>query len=146
MPHTQVIGVHLALVEDGRVLLGRRTATTFAEDHWHTPAGHLEAGESVLRGMAREAKEELGITIREEDLLLVHALHHLDADDGAGRLQLFFAPLAYTGQVTNMEPEKCSALDWWPLDALPEPTVGYTRSALAAIQAGVPLSVHGFPA
>ncbi|MEU8924631.1 NUDIX domain-containing protein [Kitasatospora sp. NPDC048545] len=146
MPHTLVVGVHLVLIENGRVLLGQRTNTTFADQHWHAPAGHLEAEESVLAGMAREADEELGITIREEDLDLVHTLHHLDADDGAGRLQLFFAPRAYTGTITNREPDKCAALRFWPLDRLPDPIVGYTADALTQIAAGRPLSVVGWPA
>ncbi|MFI9365615.1 NUDIX domain-containing protein [Kitasatospora sp. NPDC053057] len=146
MPHTLVVGVHLILIENGRVLLGQRANTTFASHHWHAPAGHLEAGESVLAGMAREADEELGITIQEEDLDLVHTLHHLDADDGAGRLQLFFTPRAYTGKITNREPDKCAALRFWPLDGLPEPIVGYTADALAQITAGRPLSVVGWPA
>ncbi|MEV0530873.1 NUDIX domain-containing protein [Kitasatospora sp. NPDC050463] len=146
MPHTLVVGVHLVLIENGRVLLGQRANTTFANQHWHAPAGHLEAGESVLAGMAREADEELGITIREEDLDLVHTLHHLDADDGAGRLQLFFAPRAYLGKITNREPDKCTALRFWPLDDLPEPIVGYTADALTQITAGRPLSVVGWPA
>ncbi|MEU6237216.1 NUDIX domain-containing protein [Kitasatospora sp. NPDC047058] len=146
MPHTLVVGVHLVLIENGRVLLGRRADTAFAARHWHAPAGHLEAGESVLAGMAREADEELGITVREEDLDLVHTLHRLDADDGAGRLQLFLAPRAYTGTITNREPDKCAALRFWPLDRLPEPIVGYTADALAQIIAGRPLSVVGWPA
>jgi hypothetical protein len=95
--------------------------------------------------MAREAKEELDITVAPADLRLVHTLHDLDADDGVGRLQLFFRPNAYTGAVTNVEPDKCHELRWWPLDGLPEPLVRYTRRALTAIAAGEALSVCGFP-
>ncbi|MEV4560896.1 NUDIX domain-containing protein [Kitasatospora sp. NPDC049285] len=145
MPHTMVVGVHLVLIEDGRVLLGQRAGTSFAEGHWHVPAGHLEEGESVLRGMAREAEEELGIQIREEDLELVHTLHHLDADDGAGRMQMFFAPRTFTGEVTNREPGKCTALAWFPIEKLPEPIVEYTALALAQITAGQTMSVVGWP-
>ncbi|MFI5529999.1 NUDIX domain-containing protein [Kitasatospora sp. NPDC051853] len=141
MSHTQVIGVHLALIEEGRVLLGQRAGTGFADGQWHAPAGHLEADESVLRGMAREAEEELGITIREEDLELVHVLHDLDADDGTGRLQLFFTARAYGGRITNREPGKCARLDWWPLDRLPHPTVGYAAQAFARIAEGRQVSV-----
>ncbi|MFE4515143.1 NUDIX domain-containing protein [Kitasatospora sp. NPDC056783] len=145
-PATRVIGVHLVLVEDGRVLLGRRRNTSFAEDQWHTPAGHLEEDESVLRAMAREAWEELGITIAEDDLVLLHALHHLDADDGRGRLQLFFRPLRYRGRVANREPEKCHELRWWPLgDGLPRDTVPYTAHALARIAEGSAVSAVGWP-
>ena len=146
MPHTLVVGVHLVLIEDGRVLLGRRAGTSFAEGHWHVPAGHLEEGESVLRGTAREAEEELGLRIREDDLALVHTVHQLDADGGAGRMQMFFAPRAYAGDITNREPDKCSALAWFPVRELPEPMVAYTALALGRITAGEPLSVTGRPA
>ncbi|HEY6314153.1 MAG TPA: NUDIX domain-containing protein [Streptosporangiaceae bacterium] len=41
--------VHLVLLDDdGRVLLGRRKNTGFADGCYHLPAGHLEAGESVI--------------------------------------------------------------------------------------------------
>jgi 8-oxo-dGTP diphosphatase len=146
VPYRTVIGVHLVLVEDGRVLLGLRRSAAYANKTWHTPAGHLEQGESVAAGAAREAKEELGIDIAPADLELVHTLHDLDADDGAGRLQLFFRPARYTGEISNAEPDKCYRLGWWPLDALPDPVVGYTVQALTAITAGEPLSVRGFPA
>ncbi|MEY9948411.1 NUDIX domain-containing protein [Kitasatospora sp. GAS1066B] len=146
MTYRTVIGVHLVLIEEGRVLLGLRRSAAYADKTWHTPAGHLEHGESVAAGAAREAKEELGIVIDPADLELVHTLHDLDADDGAGRLQLFFRPARYTGEVTNAEPDKCHRLQWWTLDALPEPVVGYTVQALAAIAAGEPLSVRGFSA
>ncbi|MEY9846149.1 8-oxo-dGTP diphosphatase [Streptacidiphilus sp. BW17] len=146
MPHQTVIGVHLVLVEEDQVLLGRRRNTAYGEGCWHVPAGHLEQGESVAAGMAREAREELGIDIDQADLKLVHVLHDLDADDGAGRLQLFFTPAKYTGQVENMEPAKCGDLRWWPLEALPEPVIDYTVQALDAIAVGRALSVRGFPA
>ncbi|MFC8449162.1 NUDIX domain-containing protein [Kitasatospora sp. NPDC057223] len=146
-PPTLIVGVHLVLVEDGRVLLGRRRNTSYAENHWHTPAGHMEPGESVLRSMAREAEEELGITIAEDDLVLLHTVHHLDADDGRGRLQLFFRATRYEGQVANREPDKCHELRWWPLDgALPDDTVPYTAHALAEISAGRSVSAVGRPA
>ncbi|MFI9273916.1 NUDIX domain-containing protein [Kitasatospora sp. NPDC052896] len=146
MAHRSAIGLHLVLRQQGLVLLGLRRNTSYANGWWHLPAGHLERGESVTAGMAREAKEELGITISEEALQLVHVLHDLDADDHAGRFQLFFTADSYVGEVTNCEPQKCEELRWWPLNALPEPTVAYAGTALAAIEAGQALAVHGFPA
>ncbi|WP_354643747.1 NUDIX hydrolase [Kitasatospora camelliae] len=148
MPHSTVIGVHLGLVRQDRVLLGLRHNTPFADRTWHLPAGHLEQGESVAAGMAREAQEELGLDLDPAALRLVHVLHDLDADDRTGRLQLFFRPEegAVATEPDNREPDRCAELRWWPLDALPDPTVPYTRRALAAISAGHPLTVHGFPA
>ncbi|MFF2743937.1 NUDIX domain-containing protein [Kitasatospora sp. NPDC058048] len=144
-PLTLVVGVHLVLVADGTVLLGRRRNTSYAEGLWHLPAGHMEPGEPITRSVAREAEEELGITIAEDDLELVHTLHHLDADDGRSRLQLFFRPARHTGQVRNAEPHKCEELRWWPLDHLPPDTVPYTAHALGEIGRGKPLSVVGWP-
>ncbi len=89
--------------------------------------------ESVRRCATREAHEELGIGVLAEDLHLVHTLHHRDEDDGHARIQLFFRVHQYSGQIANREPDKCAALRWWPLDALPDNTVPYTARALAAI-------------
>ncbi|MEU8513898.1 NUDIX domain-containing protein [Kitasatospora sp. NPDC048722] len=144
-PLTLVVGVHLVLIEEDHVLLGLRRNTPYAAGLWHVPAGHLEAGETVTHAMTREADEELGITIAPDDLRLVHTLHHLDPDDGADRLQLFFRPVRYEGDADNREPEKCDRLAWWPLGRLPGNTVDYTVQALDEIRRGSPLSVAGRP-
>ncbi|MFD0258847.1 NUDIX domain-containing protein [Kitasatospora indigofera] len=144
-PYRAGIGLHLVIVDDGLVLLGRRRNSSFADGCWHLPAGHLEPGESITAGMAREAREELGIGIDPAGLELLHVLHQLDADDTEGRLQLFFRPVVYTGQVSNREPEKCHELRWWPLDGLPEQVVPYTARALGEIALGRGLSTPGWP-
>ncbi|MFB7619445.1 NUDIX domain-containing protein [Kitasatospora sp. NPDC056181] len=145
-PPTLVVGVHLVLLDAGRVLLGRRRNTSFADGLWHLPAGHMEPGESVTAAMAREAAEELAITVAEDHLGLVHTLHHFDAEDGRDRLQLFFRPARFDGHVVNREPDKCEQLFWWPLDRLPEDTVPYTAHTLAEIGRGNTLSVLGWAA
>ncbi|MCZ4100754.1 NUDIX hydrolase [Streptomyces sp. H39-C1] len=144
MVHRTAIGVHLVLIHGNRVLLGRRTPTGWEDGSWHAPAGPLERGESVLPGLAREAKVELGIVIAEEDLDLVHALRDCDAEDGQGRLQLFFQPRRYAGVLINAEQHECAELRFWPLDTLPKLLVAYTAVALAAVRAGRPLSVVGW--
>ncbi|TQF01979.1 NUDIX domain-containing protein [Kitasatospora acidiphila] len=144
MAHPTGIGVHLVLIREDRILLGRRRNTGYADGWWHLPAGHLEAGESVAAGMVREAEEELGLLIAEDELRLVHVLHDRDPDDGVVRLQLFFATDTYRGEPANCESHKCSELRWWPLTGLPEPTVPYLRVALAGIAAGRQLTVQGF--
>ncbi|WP_406303695.1 NUDIX domain-containing protein [Streptomyces sp. NBC_00885] len=144
MAHRIVIGLHLVLIRDGQVLLGLRKNTSWADQTWHLTAGHLEEGESILAGTAREAKEELGLVIAEDDLDLIHTLHHLDADDGKSRLQMFFRPSRYTGEITNSEPDKCAELRWFDLDALPKPVVPYIVTALDGIRAGKNLSLDGW--
>ncbi|GGQ88107.1 NUDIX hydrolase [Kitasatospora griseola] len=145
-PPTLLVGVHLVLLDANTVLLGRRHNTGYANGLWHLPAGHMELGETVTRSMTREAEEELGILIAEDDLALVHTLHHLDAEDGRSRLQLFFRPARYDGQVCNAEPHKCEELRFWPFDELPTSTVPYTVHALGRITRGSALSTLGRPA
>ncbi|MFE2426938.1 NUDIX domain-containing protein [Streptomyces sp. NPDC059373] len=143
--HTNVIGIHLVFERQGRVLLGRRSPdAAFAPDTWHLPAGHQE-DESATACAAREAYEELGVRIAEDDLRLVHVLHYREVEDHQGRMQLFFQVTAWSGTPHNMEPDRCSALQWWPLDALPVPLVDYTGQALRAIATGLPYSQAGWP-
>ena len=66
LPYRSVIGLHLVLFQEDRVLLGLRKGTAWCDGWWHVPAGHLEDGESFLVGMVREAREELGIAISED--------------------------------------------------------------------------------
>ncbi|MFJ1602586.1 NUDIX domain-containing protein [Streptomyces sp. NPDC088253] len=139
-----MIGLHLVIIRNQRVLLGFRTTPKWGNRMWHLPAGHLEEGESILAGMAREAKEELGIVISEGDLELIHTLHHRDDGDGPGRIQLFFFPHKYEGDIVNNEPTKCGELRWVRLDDLPEDIVAYAVTALDGILAGHRVSVEGW--
>ncbi|MFG2421088.1 hypothetical protein ACGFWD_18820 [Streptomyces sp. NPDC048448] len=42
------------------------------------------------------------------------------------------------------EPDRCTEWRWWPLDALPEPTVGHTGVALEAIPFGTRCTAMGW--
>lgn len=50
---------------DGRFLLGRRAPGSFYPGCWEFPGGKVEAGESPAAALARELREELGITVDE---------------------------------------------------------------------------------
>lgn len=142
--HGHGVGVHLILIADGAVLLGRRENTGFADGRWSVPGGRLEH-EAAKLGVIREAAEELGITIAEHDLTFAHTCHHLDPD-GRARIGMFFTATVWTGEIVNAEPDKCSKLAWHLLDALPADTVDYARSAILLARQGITYSQHGWPA
>lgn len=142
--HGHGVGVHLILLTDGSVLLGQRVNTGFADGRWSVPQGRLELGEPAARGAIREAAEELGIEIAESDLSFAHLCHHLDPD-GSARLGVFFTATTWRGRPINREPDKCSKLAWHPLDALPENTVDYARTAISHATTGTRYSQHGWP-
>jgi len=153
MTHTQhgrtdarrhkVIGdVHLVLLDDdGRVLLGRRKDTGFADGSYHLPAGHLEAGESVIEALIREAREETGIIISPGAINFAHVMHN---SSGGGRVAFFFTVRRWDGVPENREPGKCSELRWVPLHAPPSDLVDYCRAALASIAEGRLFSLYGW--
>lgn len=142
--HGHGIGVHLILIADGRVLLGQRENTGFADGWWSLPGGRLEQNEPASQGAAREAAEELGIQVAEADLSFAHLCHHLDPD-GRARMGVFFTATTWEGEPVNAEPDKCSKLAWHLLDALPANTVDYARTAIRLAANGTRYSQHGWP-
>ncbi|MFJ9216581.1 methyltransferase, FxLD system [Streptomyces sp. NPDC102383] len=141
-----IIGAHLVLLRDGAVLLGKRhPSSAFAPSTWHLPAGHREDTESAVTCMVRETEEETGLRIPESDLSLVHVLDLLDPGSTIPRMQLFFAPSCWEGEPVVREPECCTEWQWWPLDALPEPIVDYTRVALETMSNGPSYIPMGWP-
>ncbi|MEO3923022.1 NUDIX domain-containing protein [Micromonosporaceae bacterium B7E4] len=144
MADRHLIDVHLLLVRDGQVLLTRRRDTNPLFDGlWHLPSGKLEAGESVLHAAAREAHEEVGVLVEPDDVRHVHTLH-VNGSGPEPRLGLFFEARRWVGEPTNREPDKCSAVSWFSLGALPESLIDYPAAGIHAYRTGVTFSIHGW--
>ena len=64
--------------EDGKkkILLSKRKNTGYKDGEYELPGGHLEENEDLYEAMIREAKEELGISLKRENLKIVHIMHH----------------------------------------------------------------------
>jgi len=133
--------VHLILRSGGKLLMSRRFQTGYMDGYFSLVAGHVEGDEPFAAAMAREAREETGITLAPEALTLVHTMHRKANQE---RLSLFFETPGWKGQITNAEPHKCDALDWFAPDALPENCVPYIRAGLGAVTAGVAFSEFGW--
>jgi 8-oxo-dGTP diphosphatase len=127
-PH---VGVHLILTANGKVLLLRRASTGFADGSWSLPGGCLDEGETLPAAAAREALEEVGITINPADLAFAHLCHHADPD-GQARIGVFFAATRWTGNPANTEPGKCSEIGWHDISTLPADIVSYISTGLRA--------------
>jgi 8-oxo-dGTP diphosphatase len=144
MADRHLIDVHVLLVRDGRVLLTRRRDTNpIFDGRWHLPSGKLDAGESVLDAAIREADEEVGVLIDPTDLRHVHTLH-VNGSGPEPRFGVFFETRRWEGEPTNREPAKCSAVTWFPLDALPEELIDYPAAGIAAYRGDIPFSIHGW--
>jgi 8-oxo-dGTP pyrophosphatase MutT (NUDIX family) len=123
--------VYLILRRDNEVLLLRRANTGYQDGKYGTIAGHLEGDELATVAVAREAKEEAGITIDPTKLTFVHLLHGLSRNDpGQERMSLFFETREWQGQIKIMEPEKCDDLSWYSIDNLPKNMLPLVRNTL----------------
>nr|WP_150136041.1 NUDIX domain-containing protein [Streptomyces hyaluromycini] len=144
--YTVPVDVHMFLRRDSAagplVLLTRRAGPVYATWLRHAPSGRLDGPhEDLVAAVIRETCEETGVLLDRADVGSVVTLHHR-APGGAARIGVFFAARSWQGTPQIMEPDKCDAMDWFPLDALPEPMVAYCRAGIDAYRAGATLAVH----
>jgi ADP-ribose pyrophosphatase YjhB (NUDIX family) len=132
---------HLILVKDGKILLLRRFNTGWSDGQYSVVAGHLDGNETFLQAMIREAKEEAGIELSQEDLEVVHVVHRKSNEE---RIDFFILAKRWKGEPRNMEPHKCDDLNWFEMDKLPENTIPYIRQAIGCFRKGVFYSEHGW--
>lgn len=136
------------------VLLQLRRGTGFMDEHWAAAAaGHVEKGETVHEAAAREALEEVGLTGVELTPVCAMQRTRNDPPGARGtarpvdeRVDYFFTARTWTGEPRIVEPQKCAALAWFALDALPDPVVPHELQVLDALRSGAvpPVLVHGF--
>lgn len=140
-------GVMLVLVRDNHVLLSRRFNTGI-DDGWYVlPMGGLEEGETLRQAIVREAKEEIGVKLNEEDLTLLHTmyrLHHLPDGNTFPQIDFYFTCSHFEGSILNCEPDKCDDLKFFPLHSLPINVVPCIKHALERIQEGIVFSEFGW--
>ncbi|MFT3855681.1 MAG: NUDIX domain-containing protein [Ilumatobacteraceae bacterium] len=118
------------------VLLLLRSRTGYKDGEWGPLSGKVEPGETYAEAAVRELAEETGINVDARDVQLIHVIERVPAS-GAHWVGLFFeVDVAGTAPV-NREPHKHSALEFFPVAALPERTVDYVRHVLDLIQQGV---------
>ena len=76
-PPTHVVAA--AVIDSaGRVLIAQRPAGKHLAGGWEFPGGKLEPGEDRRAGLARELREELGITLIASPRPLIRVLHGYD--------------------------------------------------------------------
>ena len=118
--------------EDGRVLLHRRTDT----GRWSIPAGGAEEGSTFAGTAAAELLEETGLAAAPSELVPVGCLSDPEVHvvrypngDVTHYFGLVFAARRWR-RVGEPNADESSATDFFPLDALPEPTEPWGRAAL----------------
>lgn len=115
------------------ILMLKRAGTGYYDGYYDLPGGHLEANEDIFHGMIRETKEEIGITIKREDMNILHIYHKYKR----GMLKFVFKADKYDGTPINNEPDKCEKIDWIDFENLPENIVPSIKIELDNIKNGI---------
>ena len=138
--------VYLVLTRGNKILLSRRFNTGFQDGKYSFPAGHVEGDEETFRqAIIREAREEIGIEISQEDLGLVHVMHRKQTEPtNERRVNLFFIAKRWKGEPKIMEPNKCDDLNWFEIGRLPENTIHYVKQASNCIRDKIFYSEYGW--
>jgi 8-oxo-dGTP diphosphatase len=100
------------------VLLGKRRGG-YGDGEWALPGGHLEFKESFEDAAKRELLEETGLQAFE--LGYWDSYNTVDNSAGTHYVQIAVRVQGFTGKPKVMEPDRCSALDWFDVGSLPTP-------------------------
>ena len=100
------------------ILLMNRINTDSNNGEYELPGGHLEYNEDIYTAMIREAKEELLIDLKQEELKIVEVFHHYTGN----RINFIFEADIANHNPQIGEKDKCDELLWTEIDNLPDKT------------------------
>ena len=135
------VAVHIFFLRDTQILLMRRFNTGYEDGKLSVVAGHVDAGETVTQAVIREVGEEVGVVLDPKGIQIVHVMNRKSEDE---RIDFFMAVRQWSGEIVNMEPNKCNELAWYPVTNLPQNTVPYVRHAIECFQKGISYSEFGW--
>lgn len=111
------VGVAVVVLQDGKLLLGRRGAGHSYAGQWCIPCGHVEWDEDVRVAAAREFAEETGLTVAlDEQVVAVHSNFHNAAQHTVG---IWFRGRVLSGML--QAGDDLDQVDYFALDAPPQP-------------------------
>lgn len=110
------IGIQCIVLSNEKVLMGQRLGI-FGNGSWGFPGGRLERDETIFQAALRELYEETGLTALE---LRVIALSDPTKENNY-YLQIGVLVEHWVGEPQILEPEKCSKLEFFSIENLPQP-------------------------
>ena len=122
------VSVILIVENENKVCLLRRFNTGWNDGKYAVMGGHVEDGENPVVAVIREAKEELGIVVKEHDLTQVFTL-----GCSPDHIYIYFKCSKYEGVVKNNEPDQCDDVQFFDVNNLPENMIDQDKLALTHI-------------
>lgn len=128
-----VLVAAIALVRDHKVLLAERPTGKSLAGLWEFPGGKVEAGETPETCLARECLEELGISVREQNLVpLTFASHTYETFH---LLMPLYACHTWQGDLVGREGQRlawasAAELETYPMPPADDPLLPAIRTLL----------------
>jgi len=114
------VGVGLAVFiwHEGKFLMLRRKGA-HGSNTFSVPGGHIEFGESWAETAAREAKEEVGVTLK--NIRFMAVTNDIMPNDNKHYISIWMEADLAGGEPQNLEPHKADMLGWYTFQNLPSP-------------------------
>jgi 8-oxo-dGTP diphosphatase len=138
-----IVDIHLLLVSNGDLLLGRRANTGYGDGAYEPPSGRLAERETLVEAAVRVAAAQMGIALDPARVSLAHVLHDVS---GAGRMAFFLTADGWTDEACPAPPadgtRSYSDFGWYPLTDLPANMIDRARVAVRNYAAGARFSTY----
>ncbi len=112
----------------GKILVGKRIGSHAQK--YSIPGGHLDIGETFEHGAIREIKEETDLTISDPKVIAVTNNLETYKEEGKHYISVVLLAEKYSGELKNMEPDKCEGWSWVDPRDLPQPHFEASRLAV----------------
>jgi 8-oxo-dGTP diphosphatase len=148
-----IVDIHLLLVSNGELLLGRRANTGYGDGAYEPPSGRLAERETLVEAAVRVAAAQVGIALEPAEVSLAHVLHDVS---GQGRMAFFLTADGWAGEACAVPagtvpsgtepalpgPRSYSDFGWYPLTDLPANMIDRARVAVRNYAAGARFSTY----
>lgn len=132
---------YVILKKDGKVAFVLRQNTNWMNGHYGLPSGKIEKGEAAVAAAVREVQEEVGVTIKSQDLILILTG---DRHEEIDWVDFVFEARQWEGKPYNAEPHMHAELAWLDPHNLPKNVIPSVRFYLEQIQAGRNYAPYGW--
>ncbi len=112
------IGV-IILNQEGKILVGKRKGAH--AQFYSIPGGHLNFGETFEDAAIREIKEETNLDL--EDVKVIGVTNNMETfrKEGKHYVSIVLLSVKFSGELKNIEPDKCEKWIWIDPKNLPKP-------------------------
>lgn len=127
--YTMPVSVQVMMIRENKILMTKRANTGYEDGKYCLPGGHVEKSEEIKQAMIREANEEVGVTIKREDLQLYKVLNR-KTEYGGAYIDFIFKTEIWEGEIQNKEKDKCDEIAWIDMHNIPCNIISYIPEML----------------